>query len=66
MEANVPIEHFYLPGDQDDYESMMHETVRWVNASLGGKGNYWNRRGIEDESDSPFPSTMEKALLQSI
>ena len=38
MEANVPIEHFYLPGDQDDYESMMHETVRWVNASLA-----WHR-----------------------
>ncbi|NDF34177.1 MAG: hypothetical protein EB157_06415, partial [Euryarchaeota archaeon] len=26
MELNVPIEHFYLPGDQDDTESMMHET----------------------------------------
>ena len=38
MEANVPIEHFYLPGDQDDYESMMHETVSWVNASLA-----WHR-----------------------
>ena len=38
IEANVPIEHFYLPGDQDDYESMMHETVRWVNASLA-----WHR-----------------------
>ena len=34
IEANVQIEHFYLPGEQDDYESMMHETVRWVNASL--------------------------------
>lgn len=38
IEANVPIEHFYLPGDQDDYESMMHETVSWVNASLA-----WHR-----------------------
>ena len=38
MELNVPIEHFYLPGDQDDKESMMHETVRWVNASLA-----WHR-----------------------
>tara|TARA_B100000287_G_scaffold68732_1_gene60337 strand:- start:1267 stop:3708 length:2442 start_codon:yes stop_codon:yes gene_type:complete len=38
IEANVPIEHFYLPGDQDDYESKMHETVRWVNASLA-----WHR-----------------------
>jgi|TARA_A100001037_G_C15142407_1_gene634478 subtilisin family serine protease len=38
IEANVQIEHFYLPGDQDDYESMMHETVRWVNASLA-----WHR-----------------------
>ena len=26
MELNVPIEHFYLPGDQNDTESMMHET----------------------------------------
>ena len=33
MELNVPIEHFYLPGDQNDTESMMHETVGWVNAS---------------------------------
>ena len=33
MELNVPIEHFYLPGNQDDTESMMHETVTWVNAS---------------------------------
>ena len=38
IEANVPIEHFYLPGDQEDYESMMHETVNWVNASLA-----WHR-----------------------
>ena len=38
IEANVPIEHFYLPGDQDDHESMMHETVAWVNASLA-----WHR-----------------------
>ena len=38
IEANVPIEHFYLPGDQDDYQSMMHETVSWVNASLA-----WHR-----------------------
>ena len=38
MELNVPIEHFYLPGDQHDTESMMHETVRWVNASLA-----WHR-----------------------
>ena len=38
MELNVPIEHFYLPGDQEDTESMMHETVRWVNASLA-----WHR-----------------------
>ena len=38
IEANVPIEHFYLPGDQSDHESMMHETVRWVNASLA-----WHR-----------------------
>ena len=38
IEANVPIEHFYLPGDQEDYESMMHETVSWVNASLA-----WHR-----------------------
>ena len=38
MELNVPIEHFYLPGDQNDTESMMHETVRWVNASLA-----WHR-----------------------
>ncbi len=38
MELNVPIEHFYLPGDQDDKESMMHETVRRVNASLA-----WHR-----------------------
>jgi len=38
MELNVPIEHFYLPGDQNDKESMMHETVRWVNASLA-----WHR-----------------------
>ncbi len=38
IEANVPIEHFYLPGDQDDYESKMHETVRWVNASLAWSG----------------------------
>jgi len=38
MELNVPIEHFYLPGDQNDTEAMMHETVRWVNASLA-----WHR-----------------------
>ena len=38
MELNVPIEHFYLPGDQNDAEAMMHETVRWVNASLA-----WHR-----------------------
>ena len=38
MELNVPIEHFYLPGDQNNTESMMHETVRWVNASLA-----WHR-----------------------
>ena len=36
MEANVIIEHFYLPGDQNNSESMMHETVGWVNASLLG------------------------------
>ena len=25
MELNVPIEHFYLPGDQNDTEAMMHD-----------------------------------------
>ena len=42
MEANVEIEHFYLPGDQSDTESMMHETVTWVNASLA-----WHRAIID-------------------
>ena len=42
MEANVLIEHFYLPGDQNDTESMMHETVNWVNASLA-----WHRAIID-------------------
>ena len=42
MEANVLIEHFYLPGNQNDTESMMHETVNWVNASLA-----WHRAIID-------------------
>ena len=42
MEANVVIEHFYLPGNQNDTESMMHETVNWVNASLA-----WHRAIID-------------------
>ncbi|MBP12737.1 MAG: hypothetical protein CMA71_04285 [Euryarchaeota archaeon] len=42
MEANVLIEHFYLPGDQNDTEAMMHETVNWVNASLA-----WHRAIID-------------------
>ena len=42
MEANVPIEHFYLPGNQNDTEAMMHETVNWVNASLA-----WHRAIID-------------------
>ncbi len=44
MEANLQIEHFYLPGDQNDVESMMHETVTWVNASLA-----WHRAIIDTE-----------------
>ena len=38
MEANLMIEHFFLPGDQTNVESMMHETVNVVNASLA-----WHR-----------------------
>ena len=44
MEANLQIEHFYLPGNQNDAESMMHETVTWVNASLA-----WHRAIIDTE-----------------
>ena len=44
MEANLQIEHFYLPGNQNDVESMMHETVTWVNASLA-----WHRAIIDTE-----------------
>ena len=44
MEANLQIEHFYLPGDQNNAESMMHETVTWVNASLA-----WHRAIIDTE-----------------
>ena len=44
MEANLQIEHFYIPGDQNDVESMMHETVTWVNASLA-----WHRAIIDTE-----------------
>ena len=44
MEANLQIEHFYLPGNQNDTESMMHETVTWVNASLA-----WHRAIIDTE-----------------
>ncbi|MAU29790.1 MAG: hypothetical protein CMA26_01565 [Euryarchaeota archaeon] len=44
MEANLLIEHFYLPGNQNDTESMMHETVTWVNASLA-----WHRAIIDTD-----------------
>ena len=55
IEANVPIEHFYLPGDQDDYESMMHETVRWVNASLAWHRAIIGTDGVvKTESDLSF------------
>ena len=46
MEANVIIEHFYLPGDQNNSESMMHETVGWVNASLA-----WHRAIIGTDGE---------------
>ncbi len=55
LEANVPIEHFYLPGDQDDYNAMMHETVRWVNASLAWHRVIIGTDGVvKTESDLSF------------
>ena len=55
MESNIMLEHFFLPGDQNDAESMMHETVHVVNASLA-----WHRviigtdGNIETELDMSF------------
>ncbi len=55
LELNVPLEYFFLPGDQEDAESMMHETVHVVNASMA-----WHRviigtdGAIKTESDLSF------------
>ena len=55
LELNVPLEYFFLPGDQEDVESMMHETVHVVNASMA-----WHRviigtdGAIKTESDLSF------------
>lgn len=55
MEANLLIEHFFLPGDQNDVESMMHETVNVVNASLAWHRVIIGTDGIvKTESDLSF------------
>ena len=55
MELNIPLEYFFLPGDQDDVESMMHETIHVVNASMAWHRVIIGTDGvIKTESDLSF------------
>lgn len=49
LELNVPIEHYYLPGNSSDVGAMMQETVHVVNVS-----NAWHRAIIDIDGDVQF------------